>query len=103
VGDVEHVAVLLHLFIELLHACQLVQRHCSACVPVRECLAEVVVAVVEGVAGEEVGDGDGGVGLGAGQLQHDVVGDAGGRSNNEQTHSINIWYDGWQPSIKSFG
>lgn len=48
---------------------------------------------MEGVLGEQVRDGDGGVGLGACQLEDDVVGDAGGRSNNEKTHSINIWYD----------
>ncbi len=101
-SDVKHVAMLLHLLIKLLHSCQLVQGHSSTGRPVGERLAEVVVSVVEGVARQEIRDGDGGVGLGASQLQHDVLGDAGSRSNNKQTHSINIWYDSWQPSINSF-
>lgn len=42
-----------------------------------ECLAEAIVAVVVAVERKEVGDGDGFVGVLAGEVQDDVLGDAG--------------------------
>jgi hypothetical protein len=76
VGDEEDVPVVLHLAVELLHAGELGKSDLRGRMVLGEGTAETVVAGVEGVGGEKVGDGDGGVEFLATELEHDVLGDA---------------------------
>ena len=69
--------MLLYLRVEFVGAGQLGERDGGVGLLFCECLAETIVAVVVAVEREEVGDGDGFEGILAGQVQDDVLGDAG--------------------------
>ena len=76
-GDKQHVLVLLNLCVEFISAGQFGEGDGGVGLLFSECLAEAIVAVVVAVEWEEVGDGDGFVGVLAGEVQDDVLGDAG--------------------------
>jgi hypothetical protein len=56
----------------------------------RELLAQAVVALVEGVGGEEVSDGDGLVELLLAEGEDDVLRDFGARTDDQQTHDSRL-------------
>ena len=58
-SNIEHVSMLLDLFIQILNAGELCQCDLCGGLFLGQCLSQVVVSGVEGVCGKEVGDGDG--------------------------------------------